>query len=54
MAIEILCVALFFMGTITGAILVRYGIGLGAKIVDGAKDGTLFDKSIPTEQEYTE
>jgi len=53
MSIELVCVALFFMGTITGAILVRYGINLGAKIVYDTQEGTLFNHTTPIEQDET-
>lgn len=48
-------VGIFALGAIFGAVLVRYGMGLGFKAIFQAKDETpLRDNSKPIEQSYTE
>ena len=45
----------FSLGLLSGAILVRYGIGLGTKIVERTKEGlpVFGEDAEPTEQTHT-
>ena len=53
---EILIIISLFVGIVIGAGLVRYGIGLGYRMVYQVKEDipTLNGKEEPTEQDFTE
>lgn len=49
-----LVIAVFGLGVFTGALLVRYGINIGVKMVYQIKDDVpIFDDEEPLEQEIT-